>query len=161
MFKVEFDIFWNTIIAMVSLEIQYSISSYSFHKNYSFLNLKIVGNQIVAANFNFLLNKLNYCEEIHYQEIWIFKPQKLFKTITNAMQLFDYYQQIFLVIMICQTCNFCISLYLKICPILSAFKKYENTVFQFFIPDLESPLHTNVAILSNVYVGLTLSWLLT
>ena len=31
--------------------------------NYSFLNLEIVEIQIVAANFNFLTNKLNFCCE--------------------------------------------------------------------------------------------------
>ena len=42
---------------MYSLKYTYSISSYSFHKNYSFLNFEFV----VTANFNFLPNKLNIC----------------------------------------------------------------------------------------------------
>ena len=39
----------------------YRISANSFCGNYSFLNLEIVEIQIVAANFNFLPNKLNFC----------------------------------------------------------------------------------------------------
>ena len=37
---------------------RYHTSENNFHGNYSFLNLEI---QIVAANFNFLPNKLNFC----------------------------------------------------------------------------------------------------
>ena len=39
----------------------YPISLYSFQGNYSFLNLEMVGNSVVAANFIFFCNKLNFC----------------------------------------------------------------------------------------------------
>ena len=40
---------------------RYRISVNGFRRKYSFLNLEIVENSIVATNFNFLPNKLNIC----------------------------------------------------------------------------------------------------
>ena len=41
-------------------KMKYSISTNSFHRNYFFFNLKIVGNSNSCRKFNFLPNKLNF-----------------------------------------------------------------------------------------------------
>ena len=66
----------------------YHISSYSFHRNYSFLNLEIVANSNSCRNISiFLLNKLNFCCRNYSREETI-QGRKLYEEI-QYMEFFQ------------------------------------------------------------------------